>query len=594
MRAWTFIILRNLFLSQMRRARFKGEWDDITASKILAAPASQDRHIELGDMQRALMHLPQPQREALILVGAGGFAYEEAAEICGCAVGTIKSRVARGRVALEKPADERQAAVAPPAQDRSRTSRRCRRSWARSTSSAATAGLRRHRARQARQPRAQLFVRRRSDLAVRSRDPARSAREDAGEAAVRIGRADRAAQKRTADGYVFRVDLRLRPSPEVTPIVLPVDAAISLLRIGAAVGARGLHPRPAAPATALGRASSRRSSRSSGGARSISARSTNPADQPPDPRPLCAGPGVRPRLRPQARPRRHPRGRVLRPDPAADPRRPRARAARARDARRARGAAKAGRIDAADAASSPTPTGCCARSSTGCRWSTTARPTACRRSPPRSTMSPGCTASPTAACSICCARTSSAVGALFDGLVGERGERLSNDPDILSTRARRAGFAEPAAARSRIADWRSGKARSLRSPAARGVRGDAAGADRGVRAGADPIGRSTASSDHRRAAVERGQFLPAARGAAGLTEHARRDPGHAPALAEQLARRPELLDGLIDASAFDPAAREELPRASPAAMRDGEDYRRWRSTACGGGSTSAASRSASS
>jgi len=101
MRAWTFIILRNLFLSQMRRARFKGEWDDITAAKILAAPASQDRHIELGDMQRALMHLPQPQREALILVGAGGFAYEEAADICGCAVGTIKSRVARGRVALE-------------------------------------------------------------------------------------------------------------------------------------------------------------------------------------------------------------------------------------------------------------------------------------------------------------------------------------------------------------------------------------------------------------------------------------------------------------------------------------------------------------
>ena len=101
MRAWTFIILRNLFLSQMRRARFKGEWDEITASKLLAAPASQDRHIELSDMQRALLHLPQPQREALILVGAGGFAYEEAAEICGCAVGTIKSRVARGRVALE-------------------------------------------------------------------------------------------------------------------------------------------------------------------------------------------------------------------------------------------------------------------------------------------------------------------------------------------------------------------------------------------------------------------------------------------------------------------------------------------------------------
>jgi RNA polymerase sigma-70 factor (ECF subfamily) len=101
MRAWTFIILRNLYLSQMRRSRFKGEWDDLVADRILAAPASQDRHVELGDMQRALLHLPQPQREALILVGAGGFAYEEAAEICQVAVGTIKSRVARGRVALE-------------------------------------------------------------------------------------------------------------------------------------------------------------------------------------------------------------------------------------------------------------------------------------------------------------------------------------------------------------------------------------------------------------------------------------------------------------------------------------------------------------
>src|SRR5687767_15854363 len=61
MRAWTFIILRNLFLSQMRRARFKGEWDEITASKLLAAPASQDRHIELSDMQRALLHLPRSE-----------------------------------------------------------------------------------------------------------------------------------------------------------------------------------------------------------------------------------------------------------------------------------------------------------------------------------------------------------------------------------------------------------------------------------------------------------------------------------------------------------------------------------------------------
>lgn len=106
MRAWTFIILRNYYLSQMRRSRFRGEWDDLTADRLLAAPAGQDKQVELSDMQRALMQLPQSQREALILVGAGGFAYEEAAEICDVAVGTIKSRVARGRAALEQIMEE--------------------------------------------------------------------------------------------------------------------------------------------------------------------------------------------------------------------------------------------------------------------------------------------------------------------------------------------------------------------------------------------------------------------------------------------------------------------------------------------------------
>jgi RNA polymerase sigma factor (sigma-70 family) len=101
MRAWTFIILRNHFLSQMRRNRFRGEWDDLVAERLLAAPAGQEKQIELADLQRALQLLPPSQREALILVGAGGFAYEEAAEICAVAVGTIKSRVARGRAALE-------------------------------------------------------------------------------------------------------------------------------------------------------------------------------------------------------------------------------------------------------------------------------------------------------------------------------------------------------------------------------------------------------------------------------------------------------------------------------------------------------------
>jgi RNA polymerase sigma-70 factor (ECF subfamily) len=101
MRAWTFIILRNIFLSTMRRNRFRGEWDHLAAERVLAAPAGQDKQVELADTYRAMQLLPAAQREALILIGAGGFAYEEAAQICGVAVGTIKSRVARARMALE-------------------------------------------------------------------------------------------------------------------------------------------------------------------------------------------------------------------------------------------------------------------------------------------------------------------------------------------------------------------------------------------------------------------------------------------------------------------------------------------------------------
>lgn len=100
-RAWTFTILRNHYFSLTRRRRFTGEWDDLVADRVLAAPASQDISIELRDLMRALMQLPEPQREALILVGAGGISYEETAEITGVAIGTVKSRVARARTALD-------------------------------------------------------------------------------------------------------------------------------------------------------------------------------------------------------------------------------------------------------------------------------------------------------------------------------------------------------------------------------------------------------------------------------------------------------------------------------------------------------------
>jgi RNA polymerase sigma-70 factor, ECF subfamily len=96
-RAWTFVILRNTMISQMRRKKFTAEYDELVAERVLSAPAEQQAPLHLADLQRAMLELPLNQREALILVGAGGFSYEEAADICGCAVGTIKSRVSRAR-----------------------------------------------------------------------------------------------------------------------------------------------------------------------------------------------------------------------------------------------------------------------------------------------------------------------------------------------------------------------------------------------------------------------------------------------------------------------------------------------------------------
>jgi RNA polymerase sigma factor (sigma-70 family) len=100
-KAWMFVILRNLFLSGVRRARFSGDWDEGVAERTLATAASQDQHLALDDVRRALMHLTPSRRDALVLVGAGGFSYEETAQLCNCPVGTIKSRVARARAEME-------------------------------------------------------------------------------------------------------------------------------------------------------------------------------------------------------------------------------------------------------------------------------------------------------------------------------------------------------------------------------------------------------------------------------------------------------------------------------------------------------------
>jgi RNA polymerase sigma-70 factor, ECF subfamily len=97
MQAWLFTILRNLFHSEYRKRRREVEDADGKYAATLAVQPAQGAHLDFEDLQRALTRLPADQREALLLVGASGFSYEQAAEICGCAVGTIKSRVNRAR-----------------------------------------------------------------------------------------------------------------------------------------------------------------------------------------------------------------------------------------------------------------------------------------------------------------------------------------------------------------------------------------------------------------------------------------------------------------------------------------------------------------
>lgn len=101
MKAWTFMILRNQFYSEKRRSWRQSQLDQEAAERTLVAVDDPEAPVALDELRQGLAMLPPEQREALILVGAGGFAYEEAAAICECAVGTVKSRVSRARRALQ-------------------------------------------------------------------------------------------------------------------------------------------------------------------------------------------------------------------------------------------------------------------------------------------------------------------------------------------------------------------------------------------------------------------------------------------------------------------------------------------------------------
>ena len=102
LRAWLFTILRNSYFSELRKRHREVEDVDGKMTASLSVAPAQQGHLDMQDFRKALSTLPADQREALVLVGAAGMSYEEAAGVAQCAVGTIKSRVNRARTKLNE------------------------------------------------------------------------------------------------------------------------------------------------------------------------------------------------------------------------------------------------------------------------------------------------------------------------------------------------------------------------------------------------------------------------------------------------------------------------------------------------------------
>jgi RNA polymerase sigma-70 factor, ECF subfamily len=109
-RAWMFMIMRNQFYTTIRKNSRMTSLDPEVAERVLVVAPAQQNGINVDDVAKALQKLPAEQREVLLLIGASGLSYEEAAEVIGVAMGTVKSRLARGRTALaaliDGPADD--------------------------------------------------------------------------------------------------------------------------------------------------------------------------------------------------------------------------------------------------------------------------------------------------------------------------------------------------------------------------------------------------------------------------------------------------------------------------------------------------------
>lgn len=100
LRAWMFTILRNHFYTTIRKDGRSVTWDPEAAERILIQEPVQELPLHLEDVERALLDLPDKQREMLLLVAGSGLTYEEAAQIAECNIGTVKSRLNRGRAAI--------------------------------------------------------------------------------------------------------------------------------------------------------------------------------------------------------------------------------------------------------------------------------------------------------------------------------------------------------------------------------------------------------------------------------------------------------------------------------------------------------------
>ena len=403
-------------------------------------------------------------------------------------------------------------------------------------------------------------------------------RDDAGEAAVRIGRrVIELLQRRTSEGYVERVDLRLRPSPEVTPIALPLHAAISHYESSALPWERAafIRARAAAGDIALGQRFLDaiqpfvwRRSLDFGvieEVRAISARIRDHFAQG-----ASLGPGYDLK-----------RGRggireveffVQIQQMIHGGRDPSVRAPATLDAIDA--LAAAGRLDDPIAAAL----------ADAYRLLRTIEHRVQMVEDAQTHLIP---ASLEALDNVAqlhglgdgpqlielVRSHAERVGAIFDSLAPDERKQLSNDPDILGKELSELGFADPASAARHVAHWRSGKARSLRSPAAQqAFEAMLPGLLQAIAVGADPdraLNRLSDIVERLSSGVNLFRLLEARPPLAQLLAKVL---AHAPALADQLARRPELFEGLFDASSFAmPPAPAEFARRLREAMK-GQSY----------------------